>query len=1429
MKKFYTRLLGVVAMTLLGTSAFAQVTGISADDYSPCHNGNVTISWSEAGDNSNVTVRIGTGTSPANTDLVNISSYPTSAGSNTIVVSGFVGGATYNIDIIGNQDATTQSDAFTVDARPTAATSFTIDAAVATRVCANTTFTLAGTGGSDGDNGALVWYQTDGTTLLGTGVDPNTIVGGIAALTNYKVRREDAVCGDNTAFLSVNVDIYATPSAATDVTLDGASNPLALPCPGTYTLGQTGANLTNVSPLTTVQYSVVSAAGGYVTNYNFPSGATTVYVRVDDGCTVTNYDYSEVVTMNTTSVDGTVSPDVTPFCAGATIRFTAVGQTVGIGGTYEYSQDGGANWAPTLNAGADDFIDLVLAATTTVAIRIVDDCITTAGVSGTAVAYVNSTNLSSVSASPSTDVCAGTAVVYTATGGSLGDNPATVYEYQVNLGGYLSNGTSAIYPQVVNVTTTIDFRINDGCTGLSAPSTVTTTVASNNVQPTTITTTPVGPSCADTVDFQANGTLSNYTVAPAVWQFSTDNFATILGDSTDTYTKIVNADLTMYARIVDGCGSQGPGTSIPFTIIPSSVAPTSITVTDASLANVPDSTEICVAQMVTLTQIGGTADAGDGAMYEFGTIDNGTFTAFAGQPQAGSTYSVSHTVDTTYAVRLVGGCTGTSTEVIIATLSKEDNVAPTMITATDTNTMAVIPDGSIVCGQTVITYVIDGTLGDDANFQYDYWVDGNPFSANTGADSSLTLDLAAIGAMNSLVVTGYIFNGCNDVSGSDFTHNLTVYSTSSGFTAISLTNDDFCANAGVVATMTASGAVAPANANIAWYILDNNTNEIVSQVKVLSSTDPEADSIMVSPTITTTYGVRMEGCDTTVFEVRSITVRDTSIAPTGVSISPNDTVCVDMPVSFSATGGAAGFGATLEWYNAANTLMGTGNPLFLTVTQDTAVFVRYAGFCNTTPLFAAAPVSVYDSNDVTVNDGGACASVTLDLNVLVSPLGGSFAGTGVSGHFFNYATPGVYTIDYTKTFPGGCSFTKSFDITVTAGPEFSLTLLSTPTACGGDGSFLISGNDGDFYDVNSGDYTGNLDGDGEAIISAPAGGYTVVVTDGCSSTDMITIPNPPGGLSATYVAAGETCFDANNGSITVNATGGTSPYTYSIDGGSYGASNVFGDLAPGLHDIDVMDNTGCSFPFSNIVVDSVDYALDLTVEYYSNLTCFGSNDGVIEGIFASGGTAPYMYSINGDDFGVETSFDSLAAGNYTITVQDAGGCEMDFSFSIEAPDQITATMSPLDYDENTNTYDIEITREGGTGALLISLNGGTPTLDEQFNDLAPGVYTWTITDDNNCTVSGEFELLDPTSVGSTQGTVELSVYPNPFANNITVAGDLPVNASVVLVDVYGKQVSVNTMIEAGKTVINTDQLAKGMYILNISGDGVNVSKKLIKN
>ncbi|HIC43320.1 MAG TPA: hypothetical protein EYO73_03225, partial [Sulfurimonas sp.] len=188
-----------------------------------------------------------------------------------------------------------------------------------------------------------------------------------------------------------------------------------------------------------------------------------------------------------------------------------------------------------------------------------------------------------------------------------------------------------------------------------------------------------------------------------------------------------------------------------------------------------------------------------------------------------------------------------------------------------------------------------------------------------------------------------------------------------------------------------------------------------------------------------------------------------------------------------------------------------------------------------------------------------------------------------------------------------------------------------------------------------------------------AGIYDVILQDanGCQFTDQITLTDPPP-FTFTFVGNNPSNCGANDGSFEITATGGTSPYFYSIDGGVTIQVNngFFNNLFSGLYNLIVTDDDGCAdSTFSALSDNTMVTQTDATVD----VTCFGGSDGL--GIVSQQfGAPPFTYTLNTNTTSQGSGvFPGLSAGVYFVTIEDGGLCIGIEQFEIFQPDSITFT------------------------------------------------------------------------------------------------------------------------------------------------------------
>lgn len=145
------------------------------------------------------------------------------------------------------------------------------------------------------------------------------------------------------------------------------------------------------------------------------------------------------------------------------------------------------------------------------------------------------------------------------------------------------------------------------------------------------------------------------------------------------------------------------------------------------------------------------------------------------------------------------------------------------------------------------------------------------------------------------------------------------------------------------------------------------------------------------------------------------------------------------------------------------------------------------------------------------------------------------------------------------------------------------------------------------------------------------------------------------------------------GSFTLMASGGTSPYTYSLDEGDFQSSSEFSGLAAKTYTLAVMDADGCIFQ-GTFELNAGPSGITLMVDK-TNSECT-SNTGTIT-VDASGGDGSFTYSLNGGGEQTENTFNSVGPGDYEVTVTDGTGCSTTTSVKITTNISLSGDIMPI--------------------------------------------------------------------------------------------------------------------------------------------------------
>lgn len=415
----------------------------------------------------------------------------------------------------------------------------------------------------------------------------------------------------------------------------------------------------------------------------------------------------------------------------------------------------------------------------------------------------------------------------------------------------------------------------------------------------------------------------------------------------------------------------------------------------------------------------------------------------------------------------------------------------------------------------------------------------------------------------------------------------------------------------------------------------------------------------------------------------------------------------------------------------------------ITLTEPDALSISFTGSD-----FNGSGVSCVDSDDG-----------TLDATVTGGTESYNYSWDGPNGFTSNSNSltgleAGTYCLNVTDA--NGCSAENCFEITE---PAALTVALSAPTVAGG---FHIDCNGNDSGSINStvsggtAGFSYSWNGPGGFTSTAAnlsnleAGIYCVEVTDqnGCKAAECIELVEPDE-LTANATIAPVACNSAATGSIDLNLSGGTAPYTIIWDNG--GSTELITDLDAGVYNVIVSDANGCVFESSYEIEEPEDLQLALSSPTFvggHNIDCFGESTGSI-GNNVVGGTAPYVYSWTGPNgfVSADSSLVGVPAGEYCLEVIDFNGCEATACITLTEPAELSVSINQTAEVLCNGEAEaaLQAVPTGGNAAYNYAWTGpnGYTGIGVNITGLEAGVYCVTATDINGCTAQECFEITEP--------------------------------------------------------------------------------------
>ena len=247
-----------------------------------------------------------------------------------------------------------------------------------------------------------------------------------------------------------------------------------------------------------------------------------------------------------------------------------------------------------------------------------------------------------------------------------------------------------------------------------------------------------------------------------------------------------------------------------------------------------------------------------------------------------------------------------------------------------------------------------------------------------------------------------------------------------------------------------------------------------------------------------------------------------------------------------------------------------------------------------------------------------------------------------------------------------------------------------------------------------------------------AGTYTVTITDAASitATAIVTVTEPLA-ITSTTISTDASCGQSN-GTASVTAIGGTTPYTFLWTPGGVSGASVTG-LVAGQYTVNITDANGCTS--TNTVTVGNTGGPQVTVASITDVTCNGGADGQAA-VNVTAGTPPYSYSWSTTPVQTTSIATGLEAGIYSVNVTDSLGCVTALTIVISEPTPVQANVTVISNDFcGQGNGSASVTATGGSPGYTYNWNTSPPQSGTTAINLVGGVYQVTVTDTDGCSVT----------------------------------------------------------------------------------------------
>ena len=349
-----------------------------------------------------------------------------------------------------------------------------------------------------------------------------------------------------------------------------------------------------------------------------------------------------------------------------------------------------------------------------------------------------------------------------------------------------------------------------------------------------------------------------------------------------------------------------------------------------------------------------------------------------------------------------------------------------------------------------------------------------------------------------------------------------------------------------------------------------------------------------------------------------------------------------------------------------------------------------------------------------------------------------------------------------------------------------------------------------------------------------AGNYVVQVYDLMNNLSyvLIDIENPDLIHSNNDLITSESCNAPGDGSIEVNITDGTPPYSYDWIGENSN-SNTLDNLSTGLYTLIASDSTGCR--------DTMEYFVPIKNMWVtSNIqrSCNTPENGSIEVNVINDESPPYSYQWIGEN-STSNVLDSLSSGIYTLIVGNSIGCIDTMEYFVQNTEISVYANSSIDESlqdetiEGTEVSLYAITFSAAPPVTYEWLPSGIVNSPDSLHTSASidvtTTFTLLVNDSDGCIgIDSVNVFIDNTNdVTSSREYFSINIYPIPTNGKFTIeTGGSIVFSQIKITDNLGKEVQFHLEELNGSYELFLDQ-PKGVYFVHFWNQNNSFSRKIL--